>query len=372
MSLDPIGTFSYGDGTDDGTYVFPANTEITDYTITPIRDESGRTIAYEQITIGVRWIVNQTSEDDDSIDATIDTIREQLRPYAGILRFESAGLGTLNVNGDDDDDAILDVKWGPKPGKLQVRPLGGARAAELSWSLSVCTVLCSDGLTDASQPMELTYKLRYHRDESGYTTRTLRFHVSIAQTRLSPDDRVPIDTVDDWYERVLPILLPGFRRSYGPVEISADGCTMEFDVTDTEEGPNYLPPGVVRASVKHNIQNMTQTKGFRMWSSTITGSYEMARDQPAGNAWAAFLAIVKKRILLTLQTMAQGGNNTLATFSNATVANFGMILPLHLSFEEDDVYGRQKSNFQFTYMLVNQRIQDILTASSLWTPVDDT
>ncbi len=363
MPLDPIGDFSYGDGTDDGTYVFPSSTEVVAYAIIPVPDPSNRTTSYDMVRIGVRWIVtmDDAEDDADTIDDVIDEIRQALRTVAGVLVFENTGLGSLSINGDS---PTRDVVWGPKPGPLIVKPLGGGQAAELTWSLTVGTVLCSDGITDDSQPMELVYKSRREVDESGYTTRTLSFSVAIAQTRQTPQTRIPLASVDEWYESVLPSQIPGFRRRYGPVDISADGCRMTFDVVDVEEGPNYLPAGVVKASFGHSVGNQPGVGGLISWIGTFSGTYEMARDQPPENAWGAFFGIVKQRIQTAQQNFKPFTDKPGGDQIN------GVIVPLMFRMSEPDVYGKQLSQFQFSYSF-QQSITNILKASGMWTPVSD-
>lgn len=326
-----------------GGFTFPVETETESIDVQPAYDESGRTITHNNISIAIKTIISNV----DGTDATVQDILRRLTTPAAQLRYSNKGFGGLkiNVNGPKD------VLWGPKPQLLGFKPIGGRRACEITWRVDVAIPVCSDAVFE-KQIMELSTRLSYEIDRSGYTKRTYSGFLRIPATRRSPDDRKLPDSADYYRDQIIPKLLPGFRRVPGTFTLSPDKMRLDWSgVVDEQMGPNIPPPGMVEVDADHNFSS--QHGSLAKWVGTISATYEIGLNTPYSPSHAArfFLTMAADRIR---RAMSQPGTT---------------VVPVHFSFSEPSIYGKQKAKFSLAYAVTTRLTSTIIATSGLWQPV---
>jgi hypothetical protein len=163
------------------------------------------------------------------------------------------------------------------------------------------------------------------------------------------DTRTLSDNADAYLERIYPPLIPGFRRTGGKTVLSEDKCRLGFDWTDEEMPPNGMPDGVIEVQASQTVSTPFAVAG-KQWTTTISASYEMAREQSNGAAFALFLDLVNDRLK-----------------SDPAL----QVIPLALTLSEPEIHGRKGAAFSMTFTLISS-LADIVRNSGLWRPVPNT
>lgn len=350
MSLPTAATVYYN-----GVY-FPSNVEAIDASIRPTYDAAGRTVKFVTYDFTFRCILGEVNQEaGQTTDTTMEQLRVLLNAPGANFKYQNAGLGiNLDIN-PAGGGGIRDVVWGPKPQLLRWKPYGNI-AGELTWSIQFCIPECSNAQYMFA-PMEYAFTLSYNIDPSGYTTRTYSGFVAIPQTRRTPESRTLTDQADRLRESIALPLVPGFRRLPGQFTLSEDKCKLNFQITDEEVGPNYLPPGVINASVSHDITTDKYLAG--MYNATISADYELTRDQDRSNALAHFFVIAKDRLQRAIAGWQDfAGNKEKNSFP----------IPRQFRASHPDLYGRKAATFSITYLFLSN-IKDLIRVSGLWAPV---
>jgi hypothetical protein len=272
------------------------------------------------------------------------------------------------------------VVWGPKPTELKYRPIGANQAAEITWSVQVRCVQCPTAKYAFPFLLAWNYKLTFEQDQSGYTTRTYSGHFIIPQTRTNNPINNPNailttatinntiqHTADELFEKILPAPLPGFRRVYGPRVIDESKCRCDFSIKDVELPPTQLPPGVVDAQIEHAVQS-EGTLGFGgKWSGSFSGTVEMARDQPPGQAFFVIQDIVQTRLNAIKQVPYRVA--PIGIFGGGLgAANPNVVIINRMAMAEQNIFGKAVTRFFVGYSFLSS-LADILKASGLYVPV---
>lgn len=322
---------------------FPAESHTEGVSVRPVYDSAGRTVKYNVYSFTIRVMIagGPTSE-------IVQSARRRLTKPGAAFQFSGVGMDmAINVTG------VRDVVWGPKPQELSFRPLGGGNACELVWHVETAIPDCKNAQYRFAA-MEYAYTATFQTDRAGYTTRTITGHLTIPNNRAGVEGRKLTDSPDQYREQVVPQLLPGFRRVYGPFTISEDRTRLDFSVSDEEmKGKNIPPPYVtdIRASA---VVSSSQ-KGLAQWAGTISAEYEISPDAPdAYIPWRHFFEVlVKDRVEATRKKLGKHAKG---------------IVPVAMSLSEPEIYGARKSSFSFTFTF-HSGIKDIFEASGLWRPV---
>ena len=339
-------------------FTFPLYTETESIDGTPVYDQAGRTVSHVVYSISIRSLITTdgTEQQPYQTDAQMQTIRQQLEAPGGALVYTNKGFGNLvvNVASGQGQGIARDVAWGPKTRLLSWKPKGGPAACEIRWRVEVAVAPECPNNASMFALMEWNYSLKMSMDRSGYTRRVYSGHIRIPQTRLTQSSRKITYSADDYRESIYPKVPTGFRREDRDFDLSADKCTLTFSITDTEVPVNVPPRGIVDCSASHSVSSSGQVALAR-WIGTISGTYEVAKDQPRALPWQFFWALCQDRL--------QWANK------NAKIGKEkGVAYPVGLIMSEPEIYGRQCASFTFTY-LIRTDLENALKASGLWRQV---
>jgi len=340
-----------------GGFTFPVETQTTGIIVRPVLDSAGRTVIYNEITVSLRARLS-----GPLMDTQTRLIERQLTKTAFPFIYSGRGFG-LAVNVSE----ARDVLWGPIPGPVEIKPLGGGQAVELKWSVTI-HIPDGPGARYRFAPLEFSFGLTFDVDDAGYTTRTYAGFLRVPMTRNAPNVRTLPDSVDEYREDVYPPLLPGFRRTPGSWVIAASKSRVDFTVTDEQMAPNFPPPGVIRATASGRI---TSTPGKLLeWTGVVEGDYEIARNGTASVAAArnAFFALVKDRVNHTIDTISRLATTELRADGTGPGTK-PCVAPVSFMMAEPDIYGRTRVQYSLTYKVTGANLRSMLQASGLWRPV---
>ena len=348
MSLLPVvGTCSYNG------FTIPVESDTQSLTAVPVQDMAKRTIVYVVYSIVLHWKSYVAAGSD--MNATMDTMRKQLTAQGGTFYYEDKGLGNISVNVPG--RTKKDVIWGPIPKMLKMRQIG-INAVDVIWQIDVAIPECSAAAFNG-RIMEFNFNLAFAIETSGYQRRTYSGFIRIPMTRSRQDDRRMPDNIDDYRYKIYPKLLPGFRRTPGTFKIDESKTRLDFTIEDTEEGPNFAPPGCVSATASHSYSNI-DPRILSRYTGTIEAEYEILRGSPRHVAKFAFANLVAERAkFLADDLRAFAGPQDGKVF----------IFPMNWSASEPEIYGHLKCKYSLKYGIL-LHIRHFL-ASALWEPVAD-
>jgi hypothetical protein len=310
-----------------------------------VYDSAGRTVTHKVVRIQISDRVHDSANRTDN---SLRTIRRFLETPGGRFVFEDKGWGPFSFNGD-----TKDLIWGPKPQVLSWRDVGDGRSAEFTWSVEVATL--DAGGEQQKSIMEFNYTLAYSRDSSGYTARTYSGFLRIPQTRTSVNARALTDTADNYLEKIMPPLVPGFRRTTVDRTLSEDKCRLQFTVRDEEMDENVPPEYCIRAHAEHSVES--DDSNLRKWGGTFSANYELQKGVPRSLGALLFTQLVRSR-LSEAKKFIKG---------DAKGKGAQVIIPRQFSMREPEIYGKNSSAFSFRYSYVTD-VGSILGASGLWLP----
>jgi hypothetical protein len=266
-----------------GGYTFPGGTS-TRISISPVYDGAERTVIYVACTLRVTWRV--ISANPSAHEAAMLSIERALTHAGGNLVYQSHGVGPVasSIN-------LKDVKWGPKPGRLEKIPLGPI-GAELSWSVEVHYPMCASA-RGARFPMAYNYNVDYTIDGvTGYTTRRISGYLEMPLARVG-NSRQLAYTADEFWESIIPDEIPGFDRPVKSRTISDDKRTLRFNFVDEEQkGPK--PKDIPQAEGSFSIQSnqISQT----LWYARLSATYTLSKYTPRQAAIDAFATLLNAKI----------------------------------------------------------------------------
>ena len=395
------------------------STTSTELTVTPVEDRAKRTHTHyvHELTARMRVAVGN--------GAVAALARARLNQPAGALVYRGRGVGTHVIGGGVGPP---DLMWGPKPGPLRFKPLGGSSAVEMTWSVRWATMTCGDAVYTAAQPMEYCYSIEFDVDYAGLTTRRYTGTLRIPQSRRSQGDRLVQATADQFREAATPAIPPGFRRTTpAQAKVSEDKCELTLTCVDTEFGNNVYPVGVVQADASYSIES--EPGRVYSWVARLSATYEIGKGYEVATALNSFFSLLKDKLkdLLSKPELVipgaaagiaagvrnaggggagggvlgglfgilnPGGAAATAILSGkAPIAGAGGVLggalaaatsserlpniaaaaviPWGFSFSEPEIYGRNKVQISCQFKIVGATKELILGSAGLWRPVPD-
>ena len=294
-------------------------------------------------------------------ESDLPVIKAALTKPGQALVLSGTGFGDLTVNGGAQKQ---DSVWGPKPRRCSFTPLG-TTSCVLRWTCDVQLPVCADA-TFTSKVMDYNYTVSVTIDEQGYCTRVISGYFEIPETRDAQGDNVVgSSALDFWNASTEPPVPFGFRRTQIEATDSEDRRRVNFRVVDTETNDVILPPNVVECRASHVVQ--TADKALKRMIATLRASYTMRKGVAKQDAFIYFLLLIfQKWRAQTEQTSFLGVSRQ-------------SIIPVSMTLEDPDLYGRQAGNFSLTWTYVNGDIkntdnansvsaQNLVPNSALWNP----
>jgi hypothetical protein len=339
-------------------FTFSSYAETTSLRVRPIKSADGRTITESVISIEIQDYVASTISADTISTGMVIALTQ---PAAGFI-YNGRGVGGIAINVGPPN--AWDTRWGQFPTMLEMKPLGMGNAQKFRWGIDFCVPTCA-GATylGNQQPAEFCYKLSFDIDRGGYTKRIYSGFVRIPQTRRDITNRVPYITADQWRESINPPQLPGFRRIPGRFTVSEDRNRLDFEIIDEQlESPNALPPGCVEAEASHTYQS--NPGNDKKWTSTVSGTYELAFGVSPNAALLPFLAMCKDRI-----DNAAAKMGPIPVVGAAAPIPGAAFIPIQFSAAETKIHGKPTASFGLSFAVVSATRDQILTNGGLFRPV---
>lgn len=321
-----------------------------------IYDESERTVKATRFKIRVQSIVVSEmapsggwveSQEIPQFNAGIamQRIRQLLSKPGGSLIIDHEGFGErieINTQGSD----VRDVSWGPKPRTLVWEPVGNTATVEIVWECEFEIPVCDGTVRPRFQGVsQFNYSVSFMIDNKGYSTRYITGVIEIAMTRINRRNRLLVDSVDNYRDRIIFAKPPDYERTLEWV-VSTDKRTANFTIVDKQiQSPNAYPPGVVAITASHRV-GITRSNMHAI-ENVLTASIELAPTEHKSRAWMIFREILRQR----------QANSTQAAI---------MLKRLELV---EDIFGN-KVEFQAVYEFIEiPTVAAILTHSGLCKPV---
>lgn len=277
-----LGVTRYNGYTFDGACEAKASIEF-------VKDEAGRTVIYQRITITVSGYITGGTTDTDFL-----SLRNRLGKQGAALTFTGHGLGSdLIVNAGG---GCKDVRWGPIPEVLEWEPAGANQAVHFVWRCTTHIACCGAGVSDpTSGILACNYAVNYNVNDRGYTTRTITGYLQIAQTRIPGTRNIP-DTADSYRRRIDPGAPANFKRSWD-WSVSTDKSRLDFKVVDTEiESRNAYPEGVVKINAGHRAFWSRAGGQSMILRNRLSMEIEMAAGYSPAAAWRIFGLLFNQRV----------------------------------------------------------------------------
>lgn len=304
-TLPDVGTLSYNGATFSSLFASDVSWKL-------VPDLAGRTIKWAEVTITARGYVTL-----NAVDATTDTsvlaLRQTLAAYAGKLTYQGKGFGLQVVNQPGGN--FRDLNWGPKPEVLEFHPLGGSRAALVTWTvttwiseyaLNAAIGVLSIGIGGApggkGPLVQFNEETSNTYDEDCYNTFSVRGTLEIPMTRTSVAERTLTQTADSYRQRFLDFAvdLTRYKVTRRNFNVSRDKRTLDWELTTEELPPMGLPPGAPTARGTYHVSPGMGPKGklgvgqaFLWWNSSLNCTYTVAKGLPRRLAWDAFLCLLQ-------------------------------------------------------------------------------
>jgi hypothetical protein len=355
-----------------GTYRFSPACNVLKMSFKPILDAAKRTVTHSIVTIILEDIIQATDQlDGTKVDTT--SVRRILNTPAGGLTVQGVGIGDFAVNIApfsvlfNPASTVYDCMWGPIPVELSWENYGNGKAGKIVWQVTCATAEQCANAASRGQVMAYCYDAVFKNDKAGYGSRTITGYVEIPMTRSAPDGRVPPDNVDRLRESCYPSIAVGWARKDASWKVSMDRRRADFSYTDEEQPPNAPAAGVVNCDENQSVESGDYLLGRQ--TTTLTGTYEMAKARARSESWVHFTKFCKSRITAITNACLQ---QNLALGNNVTLANCWPIpIKLHLY---DTVHSRTSGKFslvlQYTLAAADfgTAIANAVIAAGLWTP----
>ena len=247
-------TITYND------YTFNYNT-LTAIHRAEIGDD-GRTVIGTRSTFRISGVLTGDSTTDGNLGVKMQTMRAALhQPRKEFLVQESIPpaapfvLYEVNYN-DGDDDA-----YGPIPGDLRIEQFAGGIMARYTWELSTFKKECAN---QCSKYLYLAYRYDHVLDVNGMVTRTINGKLVMRGG----------NNADDYRNAVTPLLTPNYKRISQAYNLSEDGRTLLFSVTD-EEIKVALPNPITDGQASFTVS--TEQSGS-MARAVLAGYFQAPRS----------------------------------------------------------------------------------------------
>lgn len=341
-------------------FTFPVETMLT-ISANPIKDDANRTVARVEHVLTAEATIQETSN-----EVSLKALRAKLETQGQQLTLTGTGYGDLSI-GAPGLAGTDDLAWGPIPEIVEWEPLG-TNACKIVWRCTVSTSPCG---IDRGY-VAFNYRFSYSTDAQGYTTRTISGYLEIPLSRVGGGSSVRDSAINHINQYEPPLPKNGrFRRTNRQFNESADRRRVEFTFTDEEMPFHILPPDVVDCRASHSVQAFPGEHVH--FNATLRASYTLRRGIDKFRASTYFMILLFDRI----RAMIEAGTQS--------------IIPMGMSFEDPDIYGRQAANFAFSYHYVlgtknaagtlpgifetltgvsdmAKRLKNTFTGSALWRP----
>lgn len=252
-----------------------------------IYDDAQRTVAHVEYTITAKSVIYARTGDNGT-EQHLDDIRRLLQEPGKPFLLADWGFGPdIQLNGLGEP---RDVKFGPRPQSLEIRPIGHTLVSEIEWSVIVAVPACTGAITEGL--MSMNYAIDYAISVTGHTTRTITGYLEIALTRELND--TVADSVDAYRDLIAPPVLPNFEREQN-YSTSSDQRRLDYTITDREiASPNAYPAGVTQIQARH--RSKVNLRARSRADHELSCRIELVQNQPRRKAWDIFRAIVAKRL----------------------------------------------------------------------------
>lgn len=351
-----------------GVYVFSPACNILKVSHKPILSGDKRTVSHTVHT----FILEDTLQATDQLDGTkVDTtaIRRILNYPGGQLTVSGVGVGLFAVN-----VALVvggpikyDCLWGPIPTELSWENQGNGKAGKVVWQVTCATPEQCANAASQQAVMDYCYDVVFKKDKAGYQTRSITGYVAIPITRIDLNSRVSPDNVDRLRESCYPSIAVGWKRTEDSWKASMDRRRADFIYTDEEQPPNSPAAGVVDCDENQSVESGDHLLGKQ--TTTLTGTYEMAKARARSESWVHFTKFCKSRILAINAAFVQQNNQL--PVANQTALCWPIPIKLRL---DESVHSRTSGKFslvlQYTLAAANfaTALANAVAASGLWTP----
>jgi len=342
----------------------------TKFTETPVFSEDGRMVKNSRLLIEVRGYITDDDTGFTTTDAYVETMRRTLSKPGRELIYQNRGAGGTSIIVNSTKGPIKDVAFGPKPGALKVTPLGGAPlgnvAALFEWSVETTIPECTNAvyLPGGGVFLQFAYSVEASIDDAGYLvlTSTGNFEIPLS---LAAGGRSILDTADSNWTNAIGPQMEGFRRVTRRT-LNPARNRIDFVTTDTQIPGQALPPDVVRADIRHRINN-DRPGNIMMWTGTLAGSCTANPQVGKKAAWAAIYNVIAGRIAIAQQASATPGAP--GGQASAVQNNNGRCVAYVRRFDVEDVITSDDFRFTVSYALLGASIADILGAAGMWSPI---
>lgn len=301
VDLPGTGTISYNGITFAGPRV------QTYVEIDPEWDDARRVIISDVMTIYVNAIITSDenglagpSSASDDTDSYIPKIQRLLQQSGGQLQYAGVGHGsTFIINSTPTN---RDVNWGPRPGKLTIKPIGNNLVHELTWSVSVSIKRCN-AETNAlygriGDIRSMNYSVKYNIDGvTGLTTRTIEGYILISLNRNGAGFNTYSVSADEYRHRFQVDVPVYFRRKSSQWNVNSAKDRVSFVIVDEEMETEFgMPYGVADLDFDCTTTLDILRKSEKPLYGRINGSFKMVRLYPVSDGWNRILGMVRERI----------------------------------------------------------------------------
>lgn len=312
-----------------GTYVFSPAAKTENVQAKTIESKCGRAVTHTIYTFTITdYVSNVGAGANGGTNSFMDTLRQQLELQAAPFKYTDEGFGaefSVNVVGR------RDCVFGPKGRVIGMNPVGGGNAWRFTWTCEVALLKSGAAGVAFGNVMESTFTVSVASNEAGTSTRTINGMLRIPQGKNSPDAVALNDCAANYIERVVPRLLPGFRRRPHTWDVDESKCVLHWTVVDEELPSNNVPPPyVVKAKVTHNLD--TNDVSFLNWTGNLSATYQFVKGVPPGLGYKYFKNLVQDRI-----------------FNATQQAQALSVIPVKLSFSEPDAHDNPTFSASMVY-----------------------
>jgi len=330
---------------------------------TPVYDPTGRSLLYIDVTVQVRCIFFETSEFNMTV--AMAQLQQALSAPAKQLRIAGLGYGFYShdlVNEPNVDPAknyfdivSLDIGNGPKPGPLQMTPIGGQLSWELAWSINFQYMPClNDGTQDVLTFQAFNFSTTWNNDFEGLTTRTISGMVQIAGHRNYAGNNKLVLAIAEQTRGNLVVLLPvGFKRVQNSWNEAEDKRILRFSITDQQLEGDPLPDGVTQAKGSFSFSAGDGKGGFAQSICALQMAIKTAPNVHRDMAGKLFLAAA-----IAKQASIQAGLPT-----------GKMVMPIKLSITNGKFDDARQTECSIVWMVAGGCLNAMLSAAGIWEPV---
>lgn len=203
---------------------------------------------------------NYKSERDE-LFAKISTPRRR-------FTWDMNGTTLWDISDPNNSGEAQDRRWGPRPSNVVVSTVPGGRSCRVSFTLSAFVALCQLEGQQITDIEEFWWAFRYQQDRNFTTTRQISGRI-----KFRSEFDAPLEVLSN-SNLYFPTLPRGFYRDGISHDLSPDGTTIQFNVTDRQVW-RTLPRPMTNGSATMRVE----TVGAQL-RSTLSGYFEAPHDIP--------------------------------------------------------------------------------------------